>query len=316
MFAYFLIGNTWIYRQLLEMMVLPANFYDSSFYEALPAVIAGVTTKSLFLILPAVGLVLVLGVVANYIQVGPLLSFEPVMPKLSKLNPAEKLKQMFSMKNLIEFLKSVFKVVFLGILIYFLIRGSIPSLVYVPYSGLDGIIHTLHKLLLHLALLTTFAYVVIAAIDFIFQKKQHIKQLMMTKQEVKQEHKENEGDPTIKGKRKQLHRELASDEAVKRTKNSSVLITNPTHYAIALYYEKDVTQLPIMLAKAKGPLALRMMQVAHEEGIPVMRNIPLAHALYDDGYVDQFIPRDLIEPIAEVLRAITRLRKQQEHAHE
>lgn len=312
LFTYFFLGGDWIYQQLVEMIGLPAAYHEVPFAQALPQVIAGVTWKAILLSLPAICIVIVLGIAANYLQVGPLFSVEPVMPKMSKLNPAEKFKQMFSMKNFVEFLKSVFKVVFLSILIYHLIRNAIPTLIYIPYDGLEGVLRILNVLLFRLAMYTAFAYVVIAVFDYVFQVKQHTKQLMMTKDEVKQEHKENEGDPTIKGRRRQLHRELATDEAVKRVKKSTVLVTNPTHYAIALYYKKGITSLPVMLAKGQGKLAERMIAAAKRHDVPIMRNVPLAHDLYDHGYVERFIPRDLIEPVAEVLRAVIRLREEQQ----
>lgn len=311
-FAYFFLGHEWIYRQLLAMIDLPSKYYEVPFEQAVSAVLIGVFTATVLLTLPAIAVVIVLGVAVNYLQVGPLFSGEPLKPSFSKLNPAEKLKQMFGRKNMMEFLKSTVKVSFLSILLYRLIRDAIPVLIYVPYDGLDGVLRVLHALLYQLALVTSFAYVVIAVVDFVFQKKQHVKQLMMTKQEVKQEHKENEGDPTIKGRRRQLHRELANDEVVARTKKSTVLVTNPTHFAIALRYEKGVTRLPVLLAKAKGALALRMMEVAQEEHIPVLQNVPLARSLYAAGSIDQFIPRDFIEPVAEVLRAAMRLKQEHE----
>jgi type III secretion protein U len=310
LFAYFYIGSDWIYCRLIELIETPAEFCQTPFNEAMPQVFISVTTSAGLLLMPPVGIVLVLGIAANYLQVGPVFSAEPIAPKLSKLNPIEKLKQIFSMKNFIEFVKSVIKVVFLGVLIYILIRNALQSLVYIPYDGLEGVLQLLNALLFRLATFTGFAYITIAAADFYFQRKQHIKQLMMTKQEVKQEHKENEGDPQIKGKRRQLHREMANGEVEKRVKKSTVLVTNPTHFAIALYYEKGHTRLPLLLAKAKGPLALRMIDIARREGVPVMQHVPLARALYSDGDIDQFIPRDLIEPVAEVLRAIIRLRQQ------
>lgn len=312
LFAYFYYGGPWIYRQLLELIVTPAEFYHLPFDQALPKALIAVSTSVVLLSLPAIGIVIVIGVAANYFQVGPLLSFEPLSPKLSKLNPMEKLKQIFSMKNFIEFVKSVIKVVFLSILIYILIRDSMPALVYIPYNGLDAIIQLLNILLFRLAVVTGFAYIVIAVADLFFQRRQHTKQLMMTKQEVKQEHKENEGDPQIKGKRRQLHREMASGEVEERVKKSTVLVTNPTHYAVALYYEKGRTPLPVLLAKGKGGLALRMIDIAQREGVPVMRNVPLARALYSDAESDRCIPRQFIEPVAEVLRVVIRLRQEQE----
>lgn len=124
----------------------------------------------------------------------------------------------------------------------------------------------------------------------------------MTKDEVKREHKESEGDPHIKGKRKQLHQEMIQSGMVEQTRKASALVTNPTHLAIALYYKPEETPLPLVLAKAEGALAMRLMRVAEEENVPIMRNVPLARSLYEQTEIDQYVPSDLLEPVAEVLR--------------
>jgi len=124
-----------------------------------------------------------------------------------------------------------------------------------------------------------------------------------------------EGDPTIKSKRKQLHQELVTSDATQKVKKSTVLVTNPTHYAIAIYYEKEKTKLPIVLVKGQGALALRMIEAAKEAGIPIMRNVPLAHDLFDHATVEKYIPSDLIEPVAEVLRWVQQLKREEEELH-
>ena len=130
---------------------------------------------------------------------------------------------------------------------------------------------------------------------------------MMSKDEVKREYKESEGDPHIKGKRKQLQKELLNDSGVSQVKRAKVLVTNPTHFAVALDYEQDRTPLPVILAKGEGPRALRMMEAAREAGVPIMRNVPLARALYHNGEENEYIPKDLIGPVAEVLRWVQSL---------
>ncbi|MEW4561518.1 type III secretion system export apparatus subunit SctU [Bremerella sp. JC770] len=311
-FAYFLFGHRWIHQQVMEMMVLPTQYLNQPFSTAFSEIIIGVALYMGLICGPVIAIIIVVGIGTNYLQVGPLFSIESITPKLEKLNPAEKFKQIFSVKNFVEFAKSNFKVAFLGILIYYLIRSSIPTLVYSPFDGLPGVVRILNHLMFSLAMVTSFAYIVIATADYFFQKKQYRKQLMMTKSEVKQEHKENEGDPQIKSKRRQLHRELANDEAIQKTKQSTVLVTNPTHFAVALYYEKGITQLPITLVKGKGDLALRMISAAKDDGIPIVRNIPLARALYADADIDRFIPKEFIAPVAEVLRIVLNMRKHHE----
>lgn len=149
---------------------------------------------------------------------------------------------------------------------------------------------------------TAVAYIIVGAFDFAFQRFNHTKQLMMTKDEVKREHKDSEGNPEIKGKRKQLHQEMMQSGIAENTRKSSVVVTNPTHVAVALYYQKDETPLPMVMAKGEDLLAKRIMRIAEEEGIPIMRNVPLARALNERVEVEQYVPSDLLEPVAEVLR--------------
>lgn len=307
LFVYFLAAWDWMFQILQEMLVLPAEFYNQPFGDALHSVLDGVVGRMLQLLLPLLGLMMAIGVAANFFQVGALLVFEPVKPDLSKLNPVSKLKQMFSMKNFMEFVKSTFKVIFLSVLIYLVIREAIPSLMMIPYSGLPGVMSILKAVMFQVAIYTSLAYGVIAVFDFAFQKYQHAKGLMMSKDEVKREFKEMEGDPTIKGKRKQLHREMVMSDTVEKVKKSTVLVTNPTHYAVAIQYEQGETPLPLVLAKGEGLLAKRMIEVAKREGIPIMQNVPLARSLYADGDVNQYIPKQFIEPVAEVLRWVQQL---------
>ena len=266
LFSYFAIFWGSMLEHTKEMFSMPAMYYDQPFREALPQMLGVITTKLLLICGPIIGLVVVVGVAVNYIQIGALFVFEPLKPELKKINPLEKAKQWFSMKNLIEFVKSIIKVSFLGILIFLMIRDAIPDLLKLPHGGIDGAVKALGQLMFTLAIFTVFAYGVIAVADFGFQKWQHTKQLMMSKDEVKREFKESEGDPVIKGKRKQLHQEMAMEGSVQNTKKATVLVTNPTHRAIAIYYKQGETKLPVILAKGEGDLARRMREVAKREG--------------------------------------------------
>ncbi len=297
-------------ESLQEMVLLPARFHGQPFNDAFKAVLGGVVTKSILILLPFLFGVVIVGILANFLQVGPLFVVEPIKPALKKLNPMQKLKQIFSIKNLVELLKTIIKTVFLGVLLYIVIKGAIPALVLIPYSGVPGVLSVLTQVLRQLAVFTILAYVVIAAADFVFQKRQHTKGLMMTKDEVKREYKEMEGDPMIKSKRRHLHQEMAMSDRVERVKRSTVLVTNPTHLAVALYYDQQKTKLPVIYAKGEGFVAKRMVEVAQQEDIPIMQNVPLAHHLFDHGDVNQYIPSELIEPIAEVLRWVRQIRRQ------
>lgn len=184
-----------------------------------------------------------------------------------------------------------------------------PQLFRIPQGDIGDMWRLLGSVCGDLVLVSAGVFCVIAAADWCFQKWQFNKQHMMSKEEVKREFKESEGDPLIKGKRKQLHQEMIAQNQIANVRKAKVLVTNPTHFAVALDYEKDRTPLPVILAKGQGVLAQRMIETAREEGIPIMRNVPLARSLYEQGTENAYIPQDLIGPVAEVLRWVQSLRQ-------
>jgi type III secretion protein U len=192
------------------------------------------------------------------------------------------------------------------------IKNLIHDLLLLPFGGIQGTINILGPIMRRFAYNVIFAYIVVACIDFVFQKRDFMKKMKMSKDEVKREYKEMEGDPQIKGKRKQIHREMIEQDAPRRTKHASALITNPEHIAVAIYYniEGGGSSLPIILASGQGNVAEEMIRIARENHIPIMRNVPLAHSLMDVGEVMTFIPTELIEPVAEVLRWVYEMKEQ------
>ncbi len=161
---------------------------------------------------------------------------------------------------------------------------------------------------------TVSAFVVVAAADFVFQKWQFMKDQKMSKEEIKKEYKESEGDPHIKGKRKQFAQELLQSNQEAGVRSSKVVVTNPTHLAIAIDYRHGETPLPIIRAMGQNLQAKRIVQIAEEEGIPIMQNMPLAHQLFETGKVNQYIPVDLMSDIAEVLRWVMDMEREKEEA--
>ena len=249
-----------------------------------------------------------IGIVANAAQIGFLFTFEPIVPKLEKLNPVEGAKKIFSMKNLFEFLKNVLKVVFLGYLIYKIVRASVPELLTMCYGTVDDIFPSLKLMLKRLAAYTAFGYIVIAVVDRLFQGRNFTKQMMMTKDEVKREYKEMEGSQEIKQAQRQFRDEILNGpdprQAVAR---SNVVVTNPTHLAVGIRYRAEEAPLPRICALGSGPTAKIMRETALAEGIPVVEDRPLARALYASGKLEDFIPEPLIEPVAEVLKWAKRI---------
>ena len=297
-------------ERIMETITVPTHFYDRPFREGLDATVHAVLTMIFDLSMPFVLGSAFVGVMANFFQVGFLFSMDSIKPDINKMNPVEGVKKIFSMNNLIELVKSILKIAFLSVLLYIVIRDAIDPLFKIPYLGLPGVKMMLGALLKQVFIYTAAAFVIVAAVDFFLQKHQHIKKLKMTKDEVKREYKEMEGDPIIKGKRKQLHQELVNSDTVQKTKKASVLVTNPTHIAVALYYNEEETKLPIVLTKGTNMMAKKMIEVAKEEGIPIMRNVPLARALYTQALEDHYIPSDLLEPVAEVLRWVQELEEE------
>ena len=245
----------------------------------------------------------VIGIAANMAQIGVLFTFEPIIPKLEKLNPVEGAKKIFSMKNLFEFLKNVVKVCFLGYLLYKIIWASVPELLTMCYGTTDDIFPCLKLMLKRLAVYTAFGYIVIAIVDRLFQGRNFTKQMMMTKDEVKREYKEMEGSAEVKQAQRQFRDEILNGpEPAKAAKQSDVVVTNPTRLAVGIRFKAEEAPLPRICALGSGRIAKIIRDTALAEGIPIMEDKPLARALYAKGKIEDFIPDSLIEPVAEVLK--------------
>lgn len=306
-FGYLIVAGGGIAERISAMFVAPNAVFGLDFADGLNALADHLIGEAVGILMPFVGIVLVFGIFGETMQTGIMLAFEALKPSAKKLNVLANAKNMVSKKNLIEFLKSLFKVCFLSVLVALLVRDAIPYLTIIPAAGLAAVGLAVGELLRLLIINVTLAYVVVSFFDFAWQRFCHNKELMMSKDEVKQEYKEMEGDPHIKQKRKHLHQEMLAQGAVQQAKKATVVVTNPTHLAIALHYEKDETPLPVVLAKGEGALAEAMIAAAREAGVPVLQNIPLAHALFDEATAEQYIPSALIEPVAEVLRLVQKI---------
>ncbi len=245
----------------------------------------------------------VIAIVANVAQIGFLFTFEPIKPKLEKLNPVEGAKKIFCMKNFFEFCKNVVKVCFLGYLVYKIIKASIPELLTMCYGTVDDILPCLKLMLKRLAVYTGFGYILIAVVDRLFQGRNFTKQMMMTKDEVKREYKEMEGSQEIKQAQRQFRDELLNGpDPVKATKDASVVVTNPTHIAVGIRFDAEEAPLPRICVAGAAARAKVIRETALAEGIPIMENVPLARSLFAEGRIGEFIPDALIEPVAEVLK--------------
>ena len=306
--ALYLIGNARsLYDTLVEMVNAPFLAMHLPFREALAKTVDVVINASLAVVMPIVAVVMGVALIVLLAQTGFLFAPKAAAPKFENLNPIKWFQKVFSMKNLFEFVKNILKVAILGLLVWVVFAKYVPVLFEVPHGGVGAMWVTLGEAMGEFLIYTSGAFAVVAAVDFLYQKYKWTHEHMMSMEEVKREFKDSEGDPMIKGQRKQLYQELANQNALGNVRRAKVLVTNPTHFAVALDYDKEKTPLPVILAKGEGALAQRMIEVAKEEGIPIMRNVPLARALYRDGTENGYIPRDLIGPVAEVLRWVQSL---------
>jgi type III secretion protein U len=296
-----------MFDQMRVLVLLPEPLLDADFGQASDQLIHALTRMGAQMLMPFLLVSVIATIAACVLQFGFVLSLESVKPSLKKLSPGEYVKKVFSLQSVIEFVKSNVKIIVLTLLIYLVIRGALRALVLAPTCGLGCMQQVLGDVLVNLLVWTAGPFIVVAAADFGFQRWNFTKKNMMSKDEVKREYKEAEGNPEIKGMRRQLHQQMLAEGSINRARSATVLVTNPTHVAIAVFYDKEKTPLPVITAMGTDAIARRMVAAATEAGVPVMQNVPLARALLETGALDQYIPSDLIEPFAEILRALQAL---------
>lgn len=301
-FGYVWIGYDFIVDSISKLMLSAIAGVGESFGAALTWLVRDAFLTFAKITIPVVLLAAFAGCVGHLAQNGLFFAWKAATPSLKKLNPKQWFSKVFSMRNLVEFLRSILKIAVVCIVFYMVFMDALPLILRLPGHGLAAVRVALGQVMRGTAMYVLVAFSFIAALDWFFQRYQFLKEHRMSKEDIKNEYKEQEGDPHIKGKRKQLHQEMAMNDQAQAVRKADVLVTNPTHLAIAIAYDAEKTPLPLILAKGEGLLAERMMKIAEEEGIPIMRNVPLAHGLWEQGKELQYIPSSLIEPVAEVLR--------------
>ncbi|MEM8628529.1 MAG: type III secretion system export apparatus subunit SctU [Chlamydiota bacterium] len=257
--------------------------------------------------LPICVLVASVGVVVNFLVIGPVFSFQAMKFEFKKLNPIEGIKQKFKLKVLVELLKSIAKIVGAALIIYISMYAMLAetlSSVNLPAIGAAII---LEEFLRTITIRVGIFFLLIAIFDLAFQKKNFAKEMMMEKFEVKQEFKDTEGDPQIKGKRRQTAREIAYSDGPSATKGARAIVTNPEHIAVALGYNEETDPAPRILVMGRGFVARAIMKIATEEKIPVMRNPELARQLYCEGEISDYVPENTYGAIAEILKWLSSL---------
>jgi type III secretion protein U len=243
----------------------------------------------------------VIGTLVEFLQVRGVFTFEKITPDLKHLNPVEGVKKMFSPENLIELIKSIVKATLIIGLFIVLARMHANDMFLLSTADPRQVGGLWWRISMVFIIWTLVFFLLLSLGDAMLQQFNYIKKLRMSRRDIKQEFREDEGDPYIKQKRKQLHQEWAQQNMKAGVRRANVVVTNPTHLAVAIYYEKGETVVPIVTAKGEDEMARVIRETAEEEGIPMMRNVDLARALYAEVEMDDYVPRELFEAIAQVL---------------
>ena len=261
---------------------------------------------------PVVAVSILCAVAATFAQTRFLVSTESIKPKFNRLSPLQGFKRLFSLKSLVETGKNLIKIVILLVIIFLSIRDMFLESSNYLYTDLTASVAHLVEMAWGMVIRICIAFVAVAALDFFYQWWDYEKNMMMTKQEVKEEYKQMEGDPQVKGKIKEIQRRRAQQRMMQQVPGADVVIRNPTHFAVALRYKPGQDDAPIVLAKGQDSLALRIVQIAEDNHVAVVENVPLARALYAQAELNQFIPEELYDPVAKVLVYIFKLNDKQQ----
>lgn len=260
--------------------------------------------QAAYLLMPIMIAAMIAGVLSNYLQIGFLFSTEAIQPKLNKLNPISGFKRIFSWRALVEFVKSILKIVLVGVVVFLVIWLRMDEILILSQKSIGAALATLADITVNVGLYSAVVLMFIAIFDYFYQKFDYEKSIRMSKQDIKDEYKNSEGDPLIKSKIKQRQREMAMQRMMQEVPNADVVITNPTHYAIAIKYDEEKMDAPFVVAKGVDFVAQKIKLIAKENDVTTVENRPLARALYDQTEIGQGIPEEFFKAIAEILAFI------------
>lgn len=295
-------GLMGIYTSAYNGIALFANpDSDEINYNSVMSIAKNMTIDGFKLVIPIFALMFIIAFVGDLVQVKWKITAKPLQPKGSKINPLKGFKRIFSMQSLVNFAKSIALVIIIFFMVFQTIktkRGVLFNLYEISLLEALGVIG---DLVFSLAIKICAVYLIVGVADFAYQKIKFKNDMMMTKQEVKDEFKDSEGDPKIKGQIRQRMRQASMRRMMQDLPNADVVITNPTHFAVALKYESGKNEAPVVLAKGEDYLAQKIKEKARENNIEIVENKPLARALYANVDVGQEIPEELYQAVAEVL---------------
>lgn len=305
LFSGMIVINLRNYMQL----TLQSGVLESLDMVSLKYIFMNLIWESLKAIFPVAIPIMIAGVAGSIMQTGFMLTGEPLKPKLSKLNPISGFKNMFSKKSVADLIKNLIVVSIVGFISYKYVVSNYNSILQISGSYLPSVGKDILNLFSGIFARICIVLVIIAAADYFVQLRFYNKDMRMTKQEIKEEYKQMEGDPQLKNKIKQKQREMATRRMMSSVPDATVVITNPTHLAIAIKYEDGNMEAPKVVAKGADLVALKIKEIAKENNVPIMENKPLARLIYKEVEIDQDIPHDMYQAVAEVLAMVFKLKK-------
>lgn len=290
-----------IARRLEALVQRVFDGLQQPFASAAPAV--GLASAEVVLWAVAVLLVpvVLVGLLTEFLQAGPVLTVEKNLPKLENLDPVAGVKKMVSADNLVEVLKSIVKTVTLFAIGWLVLKALLPQIAALGATDAATVGAALWQVTFKLLLWTLAVFAMVSALDVIWQRHSFTKKNRMSLRDIRQEHKESDGDPHIKAQRRQTHQEWSQRNAASAAANANVLVVNPTHVAIAIDYDRETCPVPTIAWKGEDDVALAMREAAFAAGVPVVRNVPLARDMLARTEVGEIVPRDLFEVVAEVI---------------
>lgn len=262
---------------------------------------------ALYMLLPILFL-LIASIAGPFLQVGPLFAPESIKPALNKISLSSGAKRMFSMRSIFEFLKGVLKLCIIGFISFVLLYPFFDSVDHFIGQPIPQMLEELQSLFLRLMAGILVVLFILAVVDVLYQRMEHMKKMRMSRKEVKDEQRQTDGDPLVKGKLRQLRMQKAQQRMMQAVPEATVVITNPTHYAIALKYDGNTMDAPVCVAKGTDDVALRIREVAKDNDVSVVENKPLARAMYDVVELDEVIPMEHFKAVAEIISYVYQLK--------
>ena len=300
---YFYFGTSGLLKKIMELMT--SGFRGAGTTDITEASIHGIISTFIFkgfiILFPLMFTVLIAAILCNVLQVGLMFSSESVQPKISKIDPIKGFERLFSLRSLIELIKNIFKICIVGGVAYLVIKNEQDNMFTLMEQSVWRTLVYLGGICFKIVLVTTIVLMILAILDYLYQRWEFEKSLRMTKQEIKDEFKNTEGDPLIKSRIRRLQREAAQKRMMAAVPKADVIITNPTHLAIAIKYDFDNMQAPMVVAKGADYIAEKIRQIAEENDVLIVENKPLAQVLYKTVQVNDLIPETIYRAVAEIL---------------